>query len=484
MKPIPLRKFAQIINSVSTISSLAPAPVAGAGPQHAGDKITGVTTDSRAVKNGDCFFAIVGDKFDGHDFLDDVFQKGAACAVVSKETKTRFPDKPILKVRDTIDALGKLAIYYRNELNPTVIGITGSVGKTTAREIVYNCLSRHFSTIRSPKSFNNNIGLPLTILSAAPDTKIIVAEIGSNHPGEILNLTKIASPDIALIINVHASHLTGFGSIEAIAKEKSSIADGLREDGTLIINADQPFLLDACRSRKVKKIITFGTSKNADIRAYNIELLPASSHFTIANTQIEVPLPGAGNCQNTLAAWAVCKELGIKLTDFAAALKELPVVSMRAEILHIGPLTVINDCYNANPASMSNALQILANIDPAGNRRPVFICGDMNELGKDAESLHAHLGRQIALSRIGLLISVGPLAEIAAQTAQKFANHNIQIISYPDTSTASNNLLKFIKDTDIILVKGSRIIGLEAVIETLRTLCEAKKPPFYPPAAD
>ncbi len=181
---------------------------------------------------------------------------------------------------DTIAALGQLAHYYRNDLKATVIAITGSVGKTTTRQIIYNCLSRHFPTIQSPKSFNNNIGLPLTILAAQPDTKIIVAELGSNHPGEIANLAKIACPDIALVTNIHPAHLDGFGSIEAIAAEKSSIADGLRENGTLVINADQPLLLDVCRSKKIKNLITFGIRRRrTDIQASNIELLPTSSRL-------------------------------------------------------------------------------------------------------------------------------------------------------------------------------------------------------------
>lgn len=188
-----------------------------------------------------------------------------------------------------------------------------------------------------------------------------------------------------------------------------------------------------------------------------------------------MPLAGAGNCQNALAAWAVCREFGIKLSDFAASVKELPTIPMRAEILQIGGLTVINDCYNANPASMSNALQILANFDASGNRRLVFVCGDMNELGGDSEKLHTELGGQIALSKISLLITVGPLSEAAGQAAKQAAGDNFEVISYPDAMAACNNMLKFIKDTDIILVKGSRIVGLESVVESLKTLFDAKR---------
>jgi UDP-N-acetylmuramoyl-tripeptide--D-alanyl-D-alanine ligase len=464
MKPLSINNLAKIINAELKTSS--------------DGFFTGVCIDSRTVKTGDCFFAIAGDKFDGHNFLDQAFKNGAACAVVSKIVPTTFADKPLLLVADTIAALGKLANFYRNNLNPIVIAITGSAGKTTTRQIIHHCLSRRFAAVQSPKSFNNNIGLPLTILSAQSDTKIIVAEIGSNHPGEIAPLSKIAAPDIALITNIYPAHLEGFGSLAAITKEKSSIADGLKENGTLIINADSAdgTLLDppvAGRRKNVKKLITFGSAATADIRASGIESAAAGSRFKIDNTEIFLPLPGPGNIQNALAAWAVCKELGIKLSDFADSLKRLPAVAMRAEILQIGRLTIINDCYNANPASMANALQILSNFDSAGNRRLVFLCGDMNELGKDSQKLHAELGFRIARSKVSLLITVGPLAAGAAEAA-KSSNNSIQVISYPDTATACNNLLKFVKNTDIILIKGSRAVGLEKAVETLKMLFELK----------
>jgi UDP-N-acetylmuramoyl-tripeptide--D-alanyl-D-alanine ligase len=492
MKPISINKLTQILDAEPKMipgDRRQVSPQAGlgvfcphphsAGFRVAGDEITGVCTDSRTVKAGDCFFAIAGEKFDGHNFLDQVFEQGASCVVVSKEACTKFADKPVLKVADTIESLGRLAHFYRNDLEAAVIAITGSVGKTTTRQIIYNCLSRRFAAVQSPKSFNNNIGLPLTILSAPADTKVIVAELGSNHPGEIGCLTKIACPDIALVTNVHPAHLAGFDSIDAIAAEKSSIADGLRPNGTLIINADQPLLTDACRSKKTGRLITFGTSQNADIRADNIKLLPASSRFIIDDKScrgaIDLPLPGPGNVQNALAAWAVCRQLNIELADFAASLRELPAVTMRAEILQIGQATIISDCYNANPASMANALQILANFDTTGNRRLVFFCGDMNELGKDSLALHEELGQLIARSNISLLVTAGPLSEAAAKTAKQSAKNDIQIFSYPDAVSACNNLQKFIEDTDIILVKGSRAVGLEAVIEKIKMLYVPEK---------
>ena len=195
-----------------------------------------VNTDSRTARPGDCFFAICGENFDGHDYVADAFAKDAACAVVKQNYKHKGPC--LLKVNDTIEALGQFAAEYRRRMDFKVVAITGSVGKTTTRQIAHHVLSRHFNTTQSPKNFNNQIGLPLTLLAANPEDEIVVAEIGADRPGEIAYLTKIAQPDIAVITNVHPAHLAGFGSIETIAREKLSIAQGLRENGTLIINGD------------------------------------------------------------------------------------------------------------------------------------------------------------------------------------------------------------------------------------------------------
>jgi UDP-N-acetylmuramoyl-tripeptide--D-alanyl-D-alanine ligase len=258
-------------------------------------------------------------------------------------------------------------------------------------------------------------------------------------------------------------------SIEEIAKEKVSITDGLKAGGKLIINADFPLLLDICGQKNIKPL-TFGQSEPAQIRAENIIYKGLRSSFAIEGTIIELPLPGQANILNALAAWAVCRQFNIKVTDFAKAIETVKPVDMRAEVLEIGPLTVINDCYNANPVSMKNALQILSALNSDDSRRLVFICGDMNELGKEAENFHAELGKQIALAKIQLLITVGKLTLITAQTAKQIANHNIQIICVPDSIIACNILKNFIKDSDIILVKGSRAVKLELTIERLKEL--------------
>jgi UDP-N-acetylmuramoyl-tripeptide--D-alanyl-D-alanine ligase len=451
------------------VKAAGPAPEASSFTSHA-SSFTGISTDSRTTKAGDCFFAIPGENFDGHDYVLDALAKGAVCGVVSKKLDDEeFADKCLLRVEDTIKALGDLAGEYRRQAGFKVVAITGSAGKTTTRQIAYHALSRRFGVYQSPRSFNNKIGLPLTLLGANSHDQVVIAELGSNHPGEISYLTRIAAPDIALVTNVYPAHLEGFGDLQTIVQEKLSISEGLTPDGTLIINADFGQLVDACRA-KGAGFATFGKSDGSDYQARNIRSDGLSSRFTIDGTEIHLPLAGPGNVENALAAWAVCSQLGLTIDDFARALKTLPPVSMRAELLQTGTLTVLNDCYNANPASMINALDILAKLDSTQKRRLVFICGDMAELGQQAEHLHSELGTRIAHAGVQLLLAVGKFGKIAAETAKTSAEYNLQIKCFEDAASTCNNLHEFIRDYDIILVKGSRSARLETVVEKLKEL--------------
>ncbi|MFC1739756.1 UDP-N-acetylmuramoyl-tripeptide--D-alanyl-D-alanine ligase [Planctomycetota bacterium] len=431
---------------------------------------TGVSTDSRTIGPGQCFFAIKGENFDGVVFLAGAFAKGAVCAVVNKDVNTEeFADKTILKVNDSLQALGDFARWYRQKGEFKVIAITGSVGKTTTRNIISHVLSRRYQVHQAPKNFNTLTGLPLSILAADSDDQILVLELGTNHPGEIAALTRIAIPDIALITNIHPSHLEGFGSLENIAEEKAAISEGLKEEGLLIINADCRALVNACRQKDLD-FVTFGKSAVTDFYAENIQYKDLSSTFAINGTGIYLPLPGSGAVENTIAAWSVCSRLGIRVEDFAEAVKAVRPVSMRAELLRIGTLTVLDDCYNANPASMENALDILSNLSRNKKRRSVFICGDMAELGEDAEKLHQELGCCVAKANVRLLLAVGQLAGLTAEAAGKNADYDLEIKFFDDALSACNKLADYIKDYDIILVKGSRAMKLETVVEKLKDL--------------
>ncbi len=423
-----------------------------------------VSTDSRTIKTGDCFFALTGDNFDGHNYIDDAFAKGAVCAVVSRDIES--VGNCLLKVTDTTKALGDFAAEYRRLMNFKVVAITGSVGKTTVRQIAYHVLSQRCRVYQSLKNFNNQIGLPLTLLGADPKHEIVITELGTNHPGEIAYLTAIAQPNIAVVTNVHPAHLEGFGSVDAIAKEKLSISQGLLPDGVLILNS----AIELRPTGHFAKITTFSKSDTSDFHAQNISLEGAGSRFFINGVEVYLPLAGPGNIENALAAWAVCSQFGITIDDFAQAVKTLSAVPMRAELLQFGTLTVLNDCYNANPASMKNAIDILASLVLKEKRRAVFICGDMAELGQQTQELHADLGADVARAEVQLLLTVGDSAKIVAQAAKDAAKYDLRTKSFTDALSACNNLIKFIKDYDIVLVKGSRINKLELTVEKLKEL--------------
>ncbi len=463
MQPISIETLAQIFGAV----------VAGrSGPGKAGAKaydITGISTDSRTVQPGDCFFAIAGENFDGHNYVAQVLQKGAACAVVSRDA----PDAagPILRVPDTVRALGDLARAYR-QMNPfKVVAITGSVGKTTTRQIVHHVLSKRIRTHQAQKSFNNNIGLPLTLLAAKPQDQVIIAELGANHPGEIAELTRIALPDVAVVTNAHPAHLEGFGDLATIVREKLSISEGLRAGGVFIINGDIEPLVATCQTLG-RPFRTFGKAPNARYRAQDIICSGDHSTFTIEGRSVRLPLPGPGNVDNALAAWAVCDQFSLSADDFAKAVEDLPAVSMRAETLQVGKLTILNDCYNANPASMKNALAMLHNLrsccDANRGRRLVFICGHMGELGPQSQSLHAELGVAAAQAGVDLFVAVGEPPKTAAQAARKTSRQDLQTLCFDDTLSACSHVQEFVREDDIILVKGSRTARLERVVEALR----------------
>jgi UDP-N-acetylmuramoyl-tripeptide--D-alanyl-D-alanine ligase len=424
--------------------------------------VSSVSVDSRTIRAGDCFFAVKGENFDGHDYVGQALAKGATCAVVEREAG---PGGNILKVGNTVKALGALAKWYRSEKGFKVVAITGSAGKTTTREMAYHVLRRHFSCIQAPKSFNNAIGLPLTILSADEDHEIVIVEIGSNAPGQIVALTAIAAPDIAVVTNIWPAHLEGFGNVEAIIKEKTSIVEGLRAGGTLLVNGDFEGLISHCRTVTMD-FVTFGEGAGCDIRAEELVSKGLGGQLTIEGREISVPLAGRANLSNALTAWAICKQFNISLEDFAEAIGTFEAVDMRLQINKRGPITVINDCYNANPASMANALDCLSQV--GFGHRKVFICGTMAELGPQSENLHRQLGKLVAESGVEVLLAVGDFADVVAGAAKINAcDEDFEAFVFKNTNELCNNLSRFVQRDDIVLVKGSRSAKLEQAVVKL-----------------
>lgn len=454
MKAIKIKKTAELLN----------AALSGTVPD---DKtFSGVSTDSRLIHAGDCFFAIKGDNFDGHDFIAQAVNNGAACVVVDRNIQTTGP-AVVLKVKDTIKALGDLARWYRQELNCKVIAITGSAGKTTTKQMTEHVLTKKFRCRCAKKSFNNAIGVPLTILGTDQNDEIIIAELGSNHPGEIKYLSNIAAPDVAVITNVYQAHLEGLKSIEGVIQEKASIAQGLRENGRLLINGDFPALTEYCK-QKGFDFTTFGKTDKCDIVGTDFQVNENGGKLKIENVIVNVNLAGRANLENALAAWAICSRFGISIENFAEYIARTDTIEMRMKIEKLAAITIINDCYNANPASMQNALEYLARLGSKKNKRTVFICGTMAELGEQSEKLHKDLG-SLASEKTGLLLAAGPYAPAVAQGAGHANKNDFSIHVFENTDALCDKLQEFIRHDDIILVKGSRTARLEKVIDKLKS---------------
>ncbi len=422
--------------------------------------VTGFSTDSRTIEPGNVFIALSGDSFDAHDFLDQIVDRGAAAAIVSEP---RAASIPLLKVDDTLTALQQLATHHRNTLHThgtKVIAVTGSNGKTTTRHLIHAVLAAKLRGTQSPKSFNNHIGLPLTLLAASPDDDFVVAEIGTNHPGEIDALAAIARPDVAVITNIGVAHIGMFGSRDAIGREKGALLARAEPDGLIVIPADEPLL-----DESVEPLLPDVQLNCIGVDVQCTEIQSTSLHdptrfWVTANGEhldVELPLPGEHNIANALCAIAVGQWFGLAGDAIAAALANVPGMPMRAQILQRGGITFINDAYNANPDSMRCALSMLANTDTAPRR--VAVLGDMFELGDAAEDAHRQLGQLIAQfgDRIDLTVLVGKLSALAAESLPA---DRTSLFHELDPS----RIRALLQPGDLVLVKASRGMALERLI--------------------
>jgi UDP-N-acetylmuramoyl-tripeptide--D-alanyl-D-alanine ligase len=443
-------------------------------------EMKGVSTDTRTIQPGQLFIAIEGQNFDGHNFLEKAEQKNAAAAIIEKTPKNPPDNLPLINVKNSVKALGLLAAYWRNHLPAKLIAITGSAGKTTTRGIITHCLATKYKCHQAPSSYNNEIGLPLTILTADNTHEIIVAELGANHPGEIARLSAIAQPDIALITNVHPAHLEGFGSIENIIREKASIALGLKQNGKFIINGHFNELVRHCKTMPIE-FKTFGQAPYCDFKTQYQNSLGTEGEMIIDSKKIKIPLPGRANIENAHAAWAVCSLLDMTLDEFNIAISSVQPDNMRMQIEKIGTVTIINDCYNANIASMSIAVETLAKIAKTQKKRTVMIAGYMAELAQHAKRFHKMIGKQAARNAIQTIIATGPMAETLIKAAEEehkkienssYNNNNqtMETHCFETTESLCDNLNDLLAPDDIILVKGSRCNKLELAVKKIKEI--------------
>jgi len=425
----------------------------------------GYSIDSRTIQTGQLFFAVRGERFDGHDFVAEALKRGAVGAVIRRNALHTPIRGNLLEVEDTLLALQNLGTSVRRLWGKPLVGVTGSAGKTTTKEAIAHLLSQRFRVLKSEGNFNNHFGLPLMLLKLEPEHDIAVIEMGMSHAGEIDTLAKIARPEIGVVTNVAPVHLEFFNSVADIARAKYELIQGLPKGGTAVLNADDEYVSQFGRDFP-GKVVLYGLKANADVRAENVAELGASgSEFDLVvggcRERATLPLVGVHNIYNALAAVAVALEWGFTPSDAAAALATLRPAEKRGQVVQVGNITIINDCYNSNPKALNAMVDALASM-PA--KRRIVVAGEMLELGPSAENLHADSGRHIAEKRIDFVLGVRGLAKSLVDAARD-AGVQGEFVNTPEE--AGKWLLSESRPGDVVLLKASRGVKLEKAVEML-----------------
>jgi UDP-N-acetylmuramoyl-tripeptide--D-alanyl-D-alanine ligase len=442
-------------------STLASAADAMQGVLHGDDRsFDGVSTDTRTVKSGELFFALSGPNFDGGEFVSQASAKGAAGAVLASRTAQ---DIAQIAVDDTRLALGRLGSAWRQQLTATVVGVTGSNGKTTLKELIAACLAQSAPTIATAGNLNNDIGMPLMLLRIESSHRFAVLEMGANHGGEIAYLTSLALPDVVVITNAGTSHLEGFGSLTGVAHAKGEILQGSSRPKIAILNADDDFYEYWISLVDDLEVFSFGLSDNADVFASKIDAGKANTQFLLhlpaAQIEIQLPLVGLHNVRNACAAAAVAIALGMSAAQIKTALQSVAPVSGRLQpAIGLQGATLYDDSYNANPVSVMAAGDFVAKLDGES----WMVLGDMGELGDDASELHGQVGLALHDKGIDRLFAVG---ELSKSTVAAFGEHGEW---FKDIADLTNKVTKDLTSNVNVLVKGSRAARMERVVTAIR----------------
>ncbi len=464
------------------IAAMGAKPVSGAADRLP-VRVDGVSTDSRTVQEGDLFFAIRGDRFDGHSFVGDALEQAVAAVVERShwEGGTPPPGKTILVVSDAIAALGALAQSYRGLLACPVIAVTGSNGKTSTKALIHHVLSGTRRGQAAQGSYNNHIGVPLTLLSAKMTDEYVVAELGTNAPGEIDHLAALASPTIAVITGVAEAHVERLRDVHGVAIEKASLLKHVRRGGLAVVHMDREALRHVVLGVEANgpslapgtSLLTYGEHEQADVRLTACRQDGEMLRFTV-NGRLDLSLRAVGrhHAHNALAVFAVARRLGVSEDEIAERFASFTPPAMRFERKQVGTLQIIDDAYNANPGSMDAALQALRFCPTAGRR--VLVLGDMRELGERSAYWHEWLGREAVGMSIDVLIAVGEHADDvvkAARAALKGNGHGRgrrpKLCAFPSAEAAAADVCTLVKSGDLVLVKGSRAVGLDRVVKAL-----------------
>jgi UDP-N-acetylmuramoyl-tripeptide--D-alanyl-D-alanine ligase len=381
-------------------------------------RVCAVCIDSRIIKKGELFIAVKGDVFDGHDFIEGVVARGVRVMVVHKPVVVKDPEVSVIRIKDTTRALGDMARFHRLRFKAPVIALTGSAGKTTTKEMIFAILSRKYKVLKNEGTQNNHIGVPLTLLKLKPSHQIVVLECGTNQPGDIAWLADVARPEVVVVTNIGESHLEKLKTTKGVLKEKWLLTSFMGKQHTVVINADDPLLSAHICKKYPFKVITYGTTPQARWQASQIHVHAGRYlRFTAGGKIFELNSCGVNNVYNALAAFACGVFFKVPVLDIVRALKSFEFPQGRGQILRLGTGWLVNDTYNANPVSMRSALQTLQALETKGQR--IFIAANMLELGSKAETLHRRLGAAMAAANIDVLITVGDLARLIAEEAQR-----------------------------------------------------------------
>lgn len=427
-----------------------------------------ISTDSRKINNSDLFIPIEGERFDGHDYILSSFASGAAGSLTHKELEP-VNDKVLIKVEDTLKALRDLASYYRQKFKIPYVGITGSVGKTSTKDMVSCVLAKQYKVLSTQGNYNNEIGVPLTIFNLDSLHEAAVIEMGMSGFGEISRLTSIVKPDIAIITNIGLSHIEKLGSRKNILQAKMEILEGLKDKGLVILNGDDK-LLYGLKGLISFRTVFYGLEENLDYQAYNVQSLGEQGtvfDITICNKdyRVNIPVPGVHNVYNALAGIAAGRELGIPIEKIIQGIEEFTPGKMRLNIINHNGIKIINDAYNASPQSMEAAINVLKDVVTSG--RSIAVLGDMLELGEMSMDSHRHVGRFAVAKGIDYILTVGDNGENIAHGAIEAGAEADKVISFKDNTEAAEFLINFIKPGDVLLVKGSRGMKMEEVVNIL-----------------
>jgi UDP-N-acetylmuramoyl-tripeptide--D-alanyl-D-alanine ligase len=426
----------------------------------------GVVIDSRKVDEDYIFIATKGERVDGHSFIDSVFDKGAMGVICEKEPED--PKGAYILVKDSFQALKDVAQFYRQQLDIKVVGITGSVGKTSTKEFVASVLEQRYSVLKTEGNFNNEIGLPLTVLNIRDDHQIAVLEMGISNFGEMHRLSKIAKPDVCLITNIGQCHLENLGTRDGILKAKSEIFDYISDDGVVCLNGDDDKLSTVGEVRGIKPLF-FGMKEGNPIYATDFENLglegsSAVIHIEDESFNVNIPLPGEHMLYNALAATAVGTAFGMSSELIKRGIENVEPVGGRSHVIRTKKLTLIDDCYNANPVSVKSALDLLASTK---GKRLVAVLGDMFELGKNEKELHYEVGEYAASKGIDELICIGDLCRTMYEGARSIGNDEMVIHHYDTKEDFYSEMNDVLNEKDIVLVKASHGMHFEEIIKEL-----------------